>query len=272
MGANERSKGRTAYVASRPLRADAPRRAMFSQRLSIREQAEREVAAHIAVAEALAAWEQIDGGLASLLAALGEALDYEVGVLWVPRDGRLRPRAFWQGAAGDLGEFKVMTLTSRLRRGAELPGQVWEHREPGNRTRADGPGPLRWRTALAAGFREAIAFPVIAADEMIAVIELVSRAEPELTERLKRSLGAIGHVLGDFLAHRRGLLEEQVITHRQVEILELAAQGLSGPQIAERLVLSHSTVKTHFENSYARLGVKSRAAAVAEAIRLGLVS
>jgi ATP/maltotriose-dependent transcriptional regulator MalT len=108
-------------------------------------------------------------------------------------------------------------------------------------------------------------------DEVIAVIELISREDTELTERLKRSLVALGYVLGYFFAHRRGILNERVITGRQVEILELAAQGLSRREIAERLHLSTSTVKTHFENSYARLGVKNRAAAVAKAVRLGLV-
>jgi hypothetical protein len=43
------------------------------------------------------------------------------------------------------------------------------------------------------------------------------------------------------LSHRRGILDEQVITDRQVEILALAAQGLSLGEIAERLVVSPST-------------------------------
>ena len=145
------------------------------------------------------------------------------------------------------------------------------HLEPRARSDADGPGPPRWREAVAGGLRGAIAFPAVWAEKAIAVIELMGREAPELSERLKRSLDAIGYVLGYFFAHRRGILGEQAITDRQVEILELAAQGLSRGQIAERLRVSPSTVKTHFENSYARLGVKNRAAAVAEAIRLGLV-
>jgi two-component system nitrate/nitrite response regulator NarL len=102
-------------------------------------------------------------------------------------------------------------------------------------------------------------------------VELASREKPELTERLRRSLTAIGHVLGAFLARRRGVLDEQVITPRQVEILQLAAEGLSAPEIAETLVVAPGTVKTHFENIYERLGVKTRAAAVAQGVRLGLV-
>lgn len=41
------------------------------------------------------------------------------------------------------------------------------------------------------------------------------------------------------------------------------ARGLSTPQIAEQLVVSAGTVRKHLENSFARLGVSSRTAAVA---------
>jgi DNA-binding CsgD family transcriptional regulator len=271
MDAKDLSKSRAPSVAAAVLTLSSRRGPGSSEHLSERDHAERELAAHLAVAESLASWESTESALGRLLGRLAEALDCGVGVLWVPRDERLRPRTFWQAAPGDLGEFKMMTLTSRLTSGVELPGQAWRQLEPSGRSTADGPGPPRRRAAIAAGFRGAIAFPAIWAEEVVAVIELLSPADPELTERLRRSLAAIGSVLGHFLAHRRGILEDPAITERQVEILELAARGLSRRQIAERLVVSPSTVKTHFENTYARLGVKNRAAAVAEAIRLGLV-
>jgi DNA-binding CsgD family transcriptional regulator len=61
------------------------------------------------------------------------------------------------------------------------------------------------------------------------------------------------------------------LTPRQLEVLQLAAEGLSGPSIAERLVLSPATVKTHFSNVYKALGVSGRGAAVARGMRLGLI-
>ncbi|MFL5906540.1 MAG: LuxR C-terminal-related transcriptional regulator [Solirubrobacterales bacterium] len=61
------------------------------------------------------------------------------------------------------------------------------------------------------------------------------------------------------------------LTPRELDLLQLAAHGLSGPKIAERLVLSRSTVRTHFENIYEKLGVGDRAGAVAKAMRLGLI-
>ena len=61
------------------------------------------------------------------------------------------------------------------------------------------------------------------------------------------------------------------LTQREIEVLGLAADGLTGPDLADELTLSPSTVKTHFKNIYAKLAVKSRAAAVAKAMRLGVI-
>jgi ATP/maltotriose-dependent transcriptional regulator MalT len=61
------------------------------------------------------------------------------------------------------------------------------------------------------------------------------------------------------------------LTPRELEILTLAAQGLSGPELAYELVLSPATIKTHFDNVYDKLGVHNRSGAVARAMRLGLI-
>jgi two-component system, NarL family, nitrate/nitrite response regulator NarL len=58
---------------------------------------------------------------------------------------------------------------------------------------------------------------------------------------------------------------------RELDVLRLAADGHSGPRIAEQLVVSTATVKTHFEHIYEKLGVGDRAAAVAHALRSGLI-
>ncbi|MEA2391239.1 MAG: two-component system, NarL family, nitrate/nitrite response regulator NarL [Solirubrobacteraceae bacterium] len=65
--------------------------------------------------------------------------------------------------------------------------------------------------------------------------------------------------------------EPATLTPRELDLLQLAAQGLNGPQIADDLVVSMATVKTHFENIYSKLGVPDRVAAVASAMRLGLI-
>lgn len=61
------------------------------------------------------------------------------------------------------------------------------------------------------------------------------------------------------------------LSPRELEVLQLAATGRSGPRIADELALSPGTVKKHFENIYAKLEVRGRSAAVAKALRLNLI-
>lgn len=61
------------------------------------------------------------------------------------------------------------------------------------------------------------------------------------------------------------------LTPRELEILGLLAQGLTQDQIAEQLVIAPKTVATHIERILSKLGVQSRAQAVAVAFREALV-
>jgi DNA-binding NarL/FixJ family response regulator len=61
------------------------------------------------------------------------------------------------------------------------------------------------------------------------------------------------------------------LTRREQEVLQLLASGLTQPEIARELVISSSTVASHIEHILEKLGVHSRAQAVALALRSGLV-
>ena len=61
------------------------------------------------------------------------------------------------------------------------------------------------------------------------------------------------------------------LTVREREILTLAADGRSAPEIARILFLSPATIKTHLSNIYDKLGVSDRAAAIAKALREGVL-
>ena len=61
------------------------------------------------------------------------------------------------------------------------------------------------------------------------------------------------------------------LSAREMEVLRGFARGLSIPQLAAELYLAPSTVKTHTQRLYEKLGVSDRAAAVAAAMRLGLL-
>jgi DNA-binding NarL/FixJ family response regulator len=114
--------------------------------------------------------------------------------------------------------------------------------------------------------------PVCVGEEVLGVVELYARSHAELSARLIGVLGTAGQLLGTVFARRRGELKLSPLTARELEVLALAADGLTGRRIAERLQISPSTVKTHFEHIFRRLGVRDRTSAVAQAIRGGLIA
>ncbi len=88
-----------------------------------------------------------------------------------------------------------------------------------------------------------------------------------------------GTVLGPELAgavasqiRERARTDVPLLTEREREVLALLCEGLSAPQIAERLFLGTATIKTHLAHLYAKLGVSDRAAAVAVALRRGMLT
>jgi two-component system, NarL family, response regulator LiaR len=75
---------------------------------------------------------------------------------------------------------------------------------------------------------------------------------------------------GPFISDERKR-EDLHITRRELEILELIAQGLSNREIAEKLFVSESTVKTHSSRVFDKLGARRRTQAVQLGKEFGLL-
>ncbi|MDX6583022.1 MAG: hypothetical protein QOI10_2206 [Solirubrobacterales bacterium] len=224
--------------------------------LTVRRLHEREIAAHLAVANALASSDSPDAGVEPLLHELGTALECERAVLWVPDEDALVARAGWTAT-------EMATSEEQPAPDEALP------RRPGPTVIAA----IAKRAPVAANApptRGTLAFPALAGNELLATLELQSREPIELTEDFADSLLGIGQELGAYFAHHTPELRAPPLTPRELEVLHLAADGESGPEIADALEISPATVKTHFEHVYEKLGVSDRASAVAVALRRGI--
>ncbi len=105
-------------------------------------------------------------------------------------------------------------------------------------------------------------------DELLAAIVAVHEGGVYLSPRLA------GMVLHDYLeAGRRGKAgpPREPLTAREEGVLRLVSQGLTNQEIADHLVLSLNTVKTHRLHVYQKLGLHTRAELVAYALQRGLL-
>jgi two-component system nitrate/nitrite response regulator NarL len=101
------------------------------------------------------------------------------------------------------------------------------------------------------------------ARELCDAITAVARGKTVLASELQA--GVAGEI------RLRAPHDRPVMSERERETLTLIAEGFSAPQIGRTLHLSTATVKTHLQHIYEKLGVSERAAAVAEAMRRGLL-
>jgi DNA-binding NarL/FixJ family response regulator len=104
--------------------------------------------------------------------------------------------------------------------------------------------------------------------DLIEAVRVVAAGEALLSPSVTRRL------IGEFAARakeppRSSVLEE--LTDREREVMALAAAGLSNEQIAERLVVSSATAKTHVSRAMIKLGARDRAQLVVIAYESGLV-
>ena len=106
-------------------------------------------------------------------------------------------------------------------------------------------------------------------EELQRAVEAAYRGEVILCPRIaKRVLDHFGTGERD----RQTGVPYEHLTHRELEVLQLAAEGRSNKEIAARLVISEKTVKNHIANIFSKLQVNDRTQAILYALRKGLVT
>jgi DNA-binding NarL/FixJ family response regulator len=109
----------------------------------------------------------------------------------------------------------------------------------------------------------------VSVDQLIRAIRAVHAGESMLHPAITRKV--ISHFAQPEQKGRLPAGTEQ-ITERELEVLKLAAQGLSNRDIALHLGISVRTAQTHLSNVFNKMGVGSRTEAVMHALRQGLIS
>jgi DNA-binding NarL/FixJ family response regulator len=109
------------------------------------------------------------------------------------------------------------------------------------------------------------------ADQLIAAIRVVAGGEALLAPSITRRLIEHFQSSGPPPQPPPGADRLATLTEREAEVLTQLAQGLSNAEIAERLYVSETTVKTHVGRVLTKLGVRDRVQAVVLAYESGMV-
>jgi LuxR family maltose regulon positive regulatory protein len=161
-------------------------------------------------------------------------------------------RAGWVSTRIEVSILQALSLDARRARAAALP--VLERAlvlaQPGGWVRIfvnEGPRlvPLLWQAAERSSVASYVA-------------QLLAAAGEPLTPRGQPTCSASAALI-------------EPLSDRELEVLQLIAQGLSNREVAERLYIAQGTVKAHASSIYGKLGVNSRTQAVARATALGLL-
>ena len=103
-------------------------------------------------------------------------------------------------------------------------------------------------------------------EDIAEAIRLAANGETAVSAKLAASM------LGELRRLERGEDEDRLITNREEEVLQLIADGLSTPEVAQKLFISQKTVKNHLAAIYQKLDARDRTQAVVRAVRMGIIS
>lgn len=98
--------------------------------------------------------------------------------------------------------------------------------------------------------------------------------EQELFEAIRsaaRGRSPLAPAVATRLMRRLRGTEEEDLSEREIEILQLVAQGMNNKAIAKSLLVSEATVKAHVLHIFNKLGVNDRTAAVTSALKRGII-
>lgn len=193
---------------------------------------------------------------------------------------------------GRVDDDSVMEALASLRVRACAPPleRVWLSQAEADLASAEGRATAEMWTAVADGWEAMGALPLAlrplrrAAETILATGRRQGAAEPlRRAIKMAESLdGSIELVRLKDLAHRARLSETRPgavarlgiagsITIRELQVLELLAVGLTNREVGRRLFMSEHTVAAHVSHLLAKIGARSRAEVVANAVRLGFL-
>ena len=171
-----------------------------------RADARKRLGVQISVSRILAGSSDLETALTQVVAAIGSALGWQVGVFWEVDEDAALLRYSASCSAPDAGAMSFLEATRELTfaRGSGLPGHVWESGAPSQiADAASDPAFGRLEAAASAGLRSAFAFPVRTGTITVGVIEFFSARRHHFDDDFLESIATLGQQIGQYFRRKR---------------------------------------------------------------------
>ena len=174
--------------------------------LTERKRSEQRRLTHHRVTRILAEAPTVEEAAPKILQAVCEGLGWDLGAWWgIDREaGVLRCAELWRSRSLEAAEFEAATRGSTFLPGSGLVGGVWASGAPAwIPDVVQDPTFLRASIAAREGLHAAFAFPILLGDEVLGVVDFVTREVREPDQILLDSLATLGSQIGQFIERKR---------------------------------------------------------------------
>src|SRR6266496_481360 len=214
----------------------------FIRDITERKRAEEESRLLQSISLAVNEAQDLDSALSIVLRTVCEATGWALGQAWLPSSdsSHLQCSPAWYTTLNAADQFRAVSETSTFKAGQGLPGRVWVSRQPAwVRDLARDANFPRAIIASQMGLKAAVGIPVLADDEVVAVIEFYLLETREEDERQRKLISAIAAQLGGVIQRKRAEQElseneEQFRVAREIQqrLFPKAAPHIAGFDIA----------------------------------------
>ncbi|MEH2175779.1 PAS domain S-box protein [Nostoc sp.] len=178
-----------------------------------RKQAENESRLLLLTTQAITRASDVNSALAVVLRLICHTIGWDFGEAWIPNeDGTVLEHSLgWYGEESSLEEFCQQSQTFKFALGAGLPGRVWQSQEPEwikDVSKVTEPVFLRSPQAAKVGFKAGFGVPILAGNQVLAVLVFFKRSSVLVDRRLLLLVSAVAAQLGGLI--ERKTLEQEL--------------------------------------------------------------